>query len=393
MNVTNASGTRADRLERIASLDGIRAISIGLVLFGHLAGTRNFPVPYGVARFFDFGELGVRVFFVISGFLITGLLLGELQSRGRIDPLRFYFRRTFRIFPPYYAFLAVLGALAAAQLVTLAAGDLLHALTYTSNYHPGRSWNVGHTWSLGVEEQFYLLWPALLILLGRRAGLALAGAFVVAAPALRLAAWAFVPSLREGMGHRFEMAADSIALGCLLAGFDVALRERHLYRRMLQARLFFVVPLAVVTISALHDRPRVINVLSTAMNVGIALCIHRAVLYPRDAVGRARNSRPFVLVGVMSYSIYLWQQIFLNRASSSPWCAFPLNLVLVFAAAAVSYYVIERPALRSRQRLELWLFGRRTGSLARPMRVTPGLDVAPAVEPAPVTMKATTLPH
>src|SRR5438067_13802817 len=116
------------QLTRIASLDGLRAISIALVLVDHAAGTRNLLPLYRLARFFEFGQLGVQVFFVISGFLITRLLLRETESTGGIDPLRFYFRRTFRIFPPYYTFLGVVGVAAATGLLTVAPGDVLHAL-------------------------------------------------------------------------------------------------------------------------------------------------------------------------------------------------------------------------------------------------------------------------
>ena len=343
---------------RIPSLDGLRAISIVLVLFGHLAGTRSFPVPYHAADFFDLGSLGVRVFFVISGFLITGILLREVRASGGIDLPRFYFRRTLRIFPPYYAFLAVAIVGGAAGALELNQGDILHALTYTMNYHPERSWHLGHTWSLAVEEQFYLLWPALLLLLGRRRGLWLAAIFVVMAPVIRVGAWDLVPSIRFGMSHRFEMAADSIAIGCVLAGIDGWLRRQHLYARLLTSRLFVVVPIAVVAIGTLQNRPRSSAVLSTAMNVGIALCVHRSVQYPHDAIGRVLNARPLVWVGLSSYSLYLWQQVFLNRASSAAVCEFPLNVALAFVAATLSYYAIERPALRYRGRLEAWIFRR-----------------------------------
>jgi peptidoglycan/LPS O-acetylase OafA/YrhL len=87
---------------RIPSLDGLRAISISLVLLAHLAGTRNFPLSVTAGHVLGLGEFGVIVFFVISGFLITGLLLDELAKSDRIHLGRFYFRRTLRIFPPYY---------------------------------------------------------------------------------------------------------------------------------------------------------------------------------------------------------------------------------------------------------------------------------------------------
>jgi peptidoglycan/LPS O-acetylase OafA/YrhL len=365
---------------RIASLDGLRAVSIGLVLFGHLAGTRGFPVPSTAARWFELSEIGVRVFFVISGFLITGLLLREIETAGHIDLLRFYYRRTFRIFPPYYVFLAAMFALGGLGLLHFAPGDLLHAVTYTSNYHPTRSWNVGHAWSLAVEEQFYLLWPALLVVLGRRRGLVLAAAFVALSPVIRLGAFALVPSIRPGMEHRFEMAADAIAMGCLLAGLEGWLDRRPLYRRLLASRLFLLVPALVIAITALLEHPRLAHVLGTVMNAGVALCIHRSVLHATGGLGRLLNSRPLVWMGVMSYSIYLWQQIFLNRSSAAPLCAFPLNLALVFGVAALSYWLIERPALRWRARLESRLFApprrrapavARGGPAARPGRSLP----------------------
>src|SRR4051812_33530313 len=143
---------------RIPSLDGLRAISIAFVLFAHLAGTRNFPASRVVGKIVDFGALGVHVFFVISGYLITRLLLEELERRQRISLGRFYLRRTLRIFPPYYAFILALVAAQALGWLQLASRDVMHAMTYTSNYYLERSWFTGHTWSLSVEEQFYLLW-------------------------------------------------------------------------------------------------------------------------------------------------------------------------------------------------------------------------------------------
>ena len=117
---------------RIPSLDGLRAISIALVLFAHLAGTRSFPVSYPVGNIFYFGELGVHVFFVISGYLITRLLLEELERRQRISLGRFYLRRTLRIFPPYYTLILALVIAQAAGWLQLAPRDVSRAMTYTS---------------------------------------------------------------------------------------------------------------------------------------------------------------------------------------------------------------------------------------------------------------------
>jgi peptidoglycan/LPS O-acetylase OafA/YrhL len=351
---------------RIPSLDGLRAISISLVLLSHLGGTRHFPIPTSVTDFFELGHLGVRVFFVISGYLITNLLLQELTKKNSIHLLKFYFRRTLRIFPPYYVLLGILFLAQACGLITLAPRDALHTLTYTSNYYPERSWYVGHTWSLSVEEQFYLLWPAVLLLAGRRRALWAAAVLVLFSPVLRLALYYFA-GRGYPIGHTFETVADSIAVGCVLAGARAWLKQQRLYERFLSSRWFYFVPLAVLLASALYDRPRLYSFFGfTIMNVGIALCVDWCVTHDEGRVGALLNSRPLVFLGVMSYSLYLWQQPFLNKSSAAMVTQFPLNIILVGAAALASYYLIERPSLRTRQRLEARLFTRTTRPAEQP---------------------------
>jgi peptidoglycan/LPS O-acetylase OafA/YrhL len=340
----------------IPSLDGLRAISIALVLLSHLGGTAGFPASHQTMSFFALGTLGVQVFFVISGFLITTLLLRELDETGTVSLRRFYFRRTLRIFPPYYALLAAMAIAGVLGWVSVSGNDLFHAFTYTSNYNFDREWNLGHTWSLGVEEQFYLLWPAVLVLLGRRRGLIAAAAFALAAPLVRVGIWYLLPDYRPAIGNSFETVADALAIGCLLAGTRDLLWEQPAFRRFLASRWMLAAP-AIIGVFAALDRPRT-NALvgTTMMSLAIALIIERSVRFPDDQIGRVLNSRPFRFVGVLSYSIYLWQQPFLNRDLPSTTTSFPLNIALVFTLALASYYIIERPSLRLRQRWERWLW-------------------------------------
>jgi peptidoglycan/LPS O-acetylase OafA/YrhL len=338
---------------RIPSLDGLRAVSIGLVLLAHLVGTRSFPLGVGSTHVLALGELGVHVFFVISGFLITRLLLDELGSRGSISLSDFYFRRTMRIFPAYYVFLLVLAVLAWLGLVQLASRDMAHALTYTSNYYSARSWFVGHTWSLSVEEQFYLLWPALIVMAGRRRALWLAALAVALAPMIRTASWELMRASGDGIGHRFETVADAIAIGCVLAGTRDWLHQQPWYRRLLESGLFVVVPCLGLAGSQLSDHPVAHFLIGiSVMNLSIAATLDWCVTFGSGRVGRVLNWAPLAFVGTISYSLYLWQQLFLNRTSDAPTAAFPLNLALACAAALASYYLIERPALRLRRRLE-----------------------------------------
>jgi peptidoglycan/LPS O-acetylase OafA/YrhL len=342
--------------DRIPSLDGLRAISITLVLVSHLAGTRHFAMSAAQGNIFALGELGVHVFFVISGYLITRLLLEELDRRQHISIGRFYLRRTLRIFPPYYTLIAVLVAAQAAGWLELAPHDAVRALTYTSNYDAGRSWYIGHTWSLSVEEQFYLLWPAVIILAGTRRAIVVAACAVLLAPIIRVGSWELMRWAADGIGHRFETVADAIAIGCLLAGTRAWLHRSRMYMRALASPLFAIVPLAVLGANLLHDHPVVYFGLGfTIVNLGVVACLDWCVTYADGSVGRALNAAPLVFVGQMSYSLYLWQQLFLNRASPSAAASFPLNIVLAVAAALASFFVIEQPALRLRRRIEAYL--------------------------------------
>ena len=161
---------KSAKIDHLPSLDGLRAISISLVLLGHLSRTRGFvSVDLGIG---DYSHLGVVVFFVISGFLITRLMLLERARTGDVSLKRFYARRALRLFPAMYTYIACVCLLWVFGVLHLHARDIWHALTYTVNFLPDRAKPIGHLWSLSNEEQFYLLWPCTFILLGpRRSGL------------------------------------------------------------------------------------------------------------------------------------------------------------------------------------------------------------------------------
>ncbi len=193
--------TKGSPADRIPSLDGLRAVAISLVIVSHLQGTRGFPhfsLPV------ELGNLGVRVFFVISGLLITTLMLQEHRKYGSISVARFFIRRTLRIFPAMYFFLLVVAVAAKLGLVFLSPGDMFHAATYTMNYHSGGSWTLGHLWSLAVEEQFYLLWPLAFALFGLRGAMLGAAGVVLFAPVVRTATLLLSPQDLGDVGTSFE---------------------------------------------------------------------------------------------------------------------------------------------------------------------------------------------
>ena len=348
---------------RIPSLDGLRALSIALVLFAHTAGTRFFPSFVDARR--DLGNLGVRVFFVISGFLITTLLLSELKDTRTISLKWFYIRRALRIFPAAYAYLGAMLVATAVGWIALGRGDFLHAITYTVNYERIRPWPIIHLWSLSVEEQFYLLWPAVLLLAGARRGLRIAASILVLAPVLRVVTYFGVPSLAWTVGASFQTNADALAAGCVLAGIRPRLDACPAYLRVISSKWFAAAPLVVLFLVRLFQHLVFsLSIGITLLNLAIAVIIDRSVRFPSDTAGRFLNWRPMVYLGVLSYSIYLWQEPFLDRLSSAPVCWFPLNLICVAAAAWLSYTFVETPCLNWRRRLERRFSPRRTHATA-----------------------------
>jgi peptidoglycan/LPS O-acetylase OafA/YrhL len=322
---------------RIPTLDGLRAVSISLVLLAHLSLT---PRPDVL------GEAGVRTFFVISGFLITTLLLRELQTHGKISLRDFYVRRVFRIFPAFYTYIAVMIVLALADVIVVSVADFAFAMTYTMNFHEHRAWWIGHMWSLAVEEQFYLLWPLTLVVLGTRRALRVAVVAIVLAPVLRVGALRFFPQLAGLTDQAFPFVFDSIGIGCVLALARGELEASRWYRKLLDARWFWLVPLAAF--ATLYTTHAVIDagISTTAANIATALAIHRCVTRPDGPLGRVLELPVMVWLGTLSYSLYLWQQPFLNRHATGWWCSPPANLGLAGLCAIASYLVIEKPALR-----------------------------------------------
>lgn len=340
-------GPVRDTRGRIPGLDGLRAVSIMIVLCAHSMGTPNMPAMPQLAVF---GDLGVRTFFVISGFLITTLLLAEYAKRGRISLREFYIRRVYRIFPAFYVYLAILLIVTALGWITLPSEDVAFAATYTMNFHARRAWWLGHLWSLAVEEQFYLVWPFLLSVLRPQRALWFAIGAIASAPVLRVLAWVVWPDIRPLTDQAFPFVFDALATGCVLALARDRLESSPTYLMWLDAPTFWVLPLACVVALAIPRTGFNLALGVTIGNLGIAMAIHRCVRHPSFPVGRVLESRPLVFVGALSYSLYLWQQPFVNRHAGGIIHSFPFHIAIAFGAALASYYLVEQPMLALRAR-------------------------------------------
>jgi peptidoglycan/LPS O-acetylase OafA/YrhL len=302
-----------------------------------------------------FAHLGVSVFFVISGFLITGLLLKEREKSGTISLPRFYLRRAFRIFPPFYFYLAVMVGLVLLGVLQVPLRGFFFAAIYGTDYYfgPGSgSAALQHTWSLSVEEQFYLLWPAALLLLGKRKAIWAAALLIVLSPFVRLATYFLLaPQHRAMVDRMFHSSIDTIMFGCLLA----LAWDTESFRRLvpmlsnawcMAGSLLFLVLLDPLLESHFYGRYSLLLGM-TLEGACISALTVAVVSRPSTLTGRILNTAALRHLGVISYSLYLWQSIFTTGNTRY----FPLNVVAALGCAELSYWAIEKPSLRLRDRL------------------------------------------
>jgi len=352
---------------RIPSLDGLRALSITMVLIDHAtvdyAAASGHPVITAILGVVGDGNLGVFIFFVISGLLITTLLLKEERQTGRISLKHFYIRRVFRIFPAYYSYLAAVAILTACGVITVRAADFLHACTFSYIYYFGPwNWYVAHTWSLSVEEQFYLLWPLLLILLGRKRAVWWGVSIILLCPFVRVAADALGHGVLRRICFTVGVARyDVLMMGCLPAILWPSARFQQFLQSLFRWRLHYVAMIGALLVTSpllftLLSWDRYQAIQTSIEGLGAALLVYWCVTHTEGPVGRFLNARMVRHLGVISYSIYLWQQLFLTHNPHIVTNNIPADIVLVLIVAHLSYYLIEQPFLRLRVRS----FGRAT---------------------------------
>ena len=339
-----------DRSE-LPSIDGLRTVAVFLVVFYHLGFRVN-------------GGLGVLIFFVISGFLITWLLLKEESRWGTVSLRLFYWRRTLRIFPAFYVYwvLVVVGFSLLGKHVDKP--QAIASLLYVNNYYQAIVGDpdtaLSHTWSLGIEEQFYLLWPALFIALGWRHKRirGLIGAIGLI--------WAYrlvmVLVFRVYQGYVYEawdMRADHLLIGCLLATLLYNGSSSKLFRILgaKPAMLWLTILLLALSSQMPHlvawrYRDLVGFIVDPVLT---AVLITQAMAFWNSSGGWL-NWSWMRWLGRLSYSIYLYQQITLAPARKL-FSSQPVAIRLVFAVAScvviasLSHYVIEKPFLSLKDRI------------------------------------------
>lgn len=331
------------KVNRIPSIDGLRAVAVSLVVAAHattLPGVAGSTGGYVVSKIFS-GSAGVQIFFVISGFIITYLFIAEASKNGTINLKRFYIRRGFRLMPPALTFLFVLFLLTNIKELNVSNLEFISSLFFFRNYINDGGWLTGHIWSLSVEEQFYFLWPLVMICFLRKATLVLVIA-LVAAPVVRyIALWNEI----QGWSYWLLSNMDGLAAGCLLAfhysrcsAWESALSARsRLYLRIVA---FGVFPLVAAFPGRfyLYLAPLQVTMVSTATVFLIASLTTTRAGYSYAFL----NWSPVVKIGIISYSLYLWQQLFL---APNPILDLPVPLAILTALVIgwLSWLLLERP--------------------------------------------------
>lgn len=354
------------RSGRIIALDGLRAIAVALVIAGHGVDA-YWPKQAGALWLAPFvnASLGVRLFFVLSGFLITSLLWHEHQRNGSIDWRAFVLRRSLRIWPALYVYLAVMLVLTQLGVLAIAPGQFLAAATFTWNYaaiwlHDGTaqgSWFLGHLWTLALEQQFYLAWPLVVVALGwRRAG-RLALVLPLVLPLVRVAWYFAFPAQRGLLGMMFHTAIDSILIGCAFALHQEQIRRwMASHRWAFSLALLFVLLISPLISSVVNPYRVTVGFGLDAVGCGLLILAAREPLSAGARRWASFLSRPpLVWLGTISYGLYLWQQPFLTSWNTTFSGRLPLSLLAILACALISFHWIEMPGLRAKQ-----LFSRST---------------------------------
>ena len=339
---------------RVPCLDGLRAISILLVIMDHAHETVR-PAPLKNLLWFFGGHFGVTCFFVISGFLISLLLFREFDRTRSISLGGFYARRALRLLPAFAAYLAFVLIFTRTTSTPVPGRYWAAALTYTMCYMPKLNsvWFLGHVWSLAVEEHFYFFWPILIFFLRPKRAAFFAASYVILSPLVRYMVW---HQHRAWLDIDFSSLTQmsSIATGCVLAYLVFNFNQELM--QFLRGRL----PLALSALSfigliasAIFNHcigKYAICLADPVASVLIATCVLGIWYSPKTLVYRCLNLPPIVAVGILSYSMYLWQQPFTGPFSSNWTGRWPQNVLFILAAATASYFLVERPFLRMKSR-------------------------------------------
>lgn len=331
----------------IPSINGLRALSIAFVLFSHVR-YRNFGIYDSPG-----GQIGVTIFFLISGYLITLLLINEEEKNNSISLKSFFFRRVIRIFPVYYFLLLTYFLLQSFSILHFSNESWITSLTYTKyfNLKNGNEWESGHFWSLSIEEHFYLIWP-FIFKYQKKTRVLFAFLIILLITSIRL--------FTDINDLNILTRVDAIMIGCLFAFYNSKLQHVVLN---IKNRLYLIIPFCLLILFIVFKR--ILNIAESDINkhlikafigsfglftdMAIGFIIIISINFKNNIWFKFLNNKIVNYVGILSYSIYIWQQLFFSF-NLDLYSKFPINLFFIFIVANISYYLIEKPFLKLKQK-------------------------------------------
>lgn len=340
----------------IPSLDGIRAISIALVFFAHVGFGHIIP-----------GGFGVTVFFFLSGYLITTLLCREWDTYGSVSLMAFYQRRIVRLAPPIVITLLVCVLLVWFGVVQgqIDLGTISSQLFFYNNYYylyadnPGNVRGLGVLWSLSVEEHFYLIWPALFILIAKQK-IGIRGVILLTALILvwRIIRFKVLGSNWEEIYLSTDTRFDSLLYGCLLALMTWKGQADRIFPSLGKGYLVIAGALVVLAATVLiRDETFRATLRYSLQGLALMPLFYYAITYPQAYIFRILNVAPIRKIGHWSYTIYLIHFVIIRGFADnevfdygSPWLILTSGALSIAFAAAV-YAVAEKPLQPLRKRL------------------------------------------
>lgn len=336
--------------KHIRGLDGMRAIAVLLVLFYHMG------TPY------IYGGLGVMIFFVLSGFLITWLLLKEQEKDGTISLVGFYKRRALRIFPAFYCYWCLLVLFLILKNKVVLWDHAWSSFFYFSNYYSALNGDpnngFSHTWSLAIEEQFYMLWPLLFLFLATNIR-----KMMIVLPSIIICIWGYRLALlfifkvdQAYFYTAFDTRFDALMMGCFLSVLLKKYGTNRLWQVPVERSWYLLITLILISISVyaeeilVHHRYR--DVIGFALNpILICVLLIQVIGLIDKAPVKWLEYSGMKFLGKISYSLYLYQQLTVFSIQKMLDVYHPIvqgtaTIFVTIALASASYYWVEKPFLK-----------------------------------------------
>jgi peptidoglycan/LPS O-acetylase OafA/YrhL len=366
---------------RIRSLDGWRGISILFVVAGHLINYRYGLHPHvatpNIARVLS--NWGVALFFVISGFIITKSALSEYNTTANFSIPAFYVRRIFRIIPPFYLYLAFITVMSARGLIQESQSEILAGAAFSCNFpHAQCGWFAGHSWTLAYEEQYYLIMPLVFYCLGRQFRVAVLTLLIT------LLAFPFACYLLHCSGRWYSLGLfvryfSYICAGAVISAYDEKLKR--VIGSRYSVHLSYGTALLLAALLGLDSNPSFFSPGSVGDHFHVAgdailpICfawLIGSTAYQSNRITHVLTLQWLQFLGTISYSLYIWQEVFTAAPDLYPRNSMLIVPALMFIMAVLSYYCIERPSIRCGKRLLNWSSTRYglAGSLERKSEFT-----------------------